>query len=194
MKILTLFLTLICFVSCDPYGFGYKKNPAFILNEAFRAVNHQDVKSFLNVSGKEALCLYGNTEGLSYLEEKLQIDPKNIAVEPKVLTNKRLKIPNYVDGYWSYYNERYLVNINTKAEGRNLLQVVVDCDFGDEKKDDAFSNPTYKFKKFKKKACRLIKMIPSAFEPLPLPANCAKLKIFLSEDQMKVVLQAKKQD
>ncbi len=39
-----LFLTLL--QACDPYGFGFKNNPAYVLDKAFNSVQNLDTDSF----------------------------------------------------------------------------------------------------------------------------------------------------
>lgn len=55
MKSFGILLILITVAGCDPYGFGFKKNPAYVLDEAFKAITNQDTETFLEMTGKEAL-------------------------------------------------------------------------------------------------------------------------------------------
>lgn len=174
-----IILSLMGLTACDPYGFGFKKNPAYVLNEAFRDIRNRDVESFLEVSGKEALCIYGNPAGVDYLNENLNLEVDNMDIEPKMLTEKRLKAATWASGYWSYHNQRYMVNINVKDIKKTLVQVVVDCDFGTDHKDPKYLDPGFKWKKFKTKECKLVKIIPVSFAGNPLPAHCANLKVNL---------------
>jgi len=185
MKFLGIIMALISFAGCDPYGFGFKKNPAYILDEAFGAIHNQNVESFLDSSGREALCIYGNRTGIAYLKEKLVIDTENIEIEPKMLTERSFKSPQYV-GYWSYYNERYMVNINSKESKKTLIQVIVDCDFGSDVKDKRYQNLNKN--KFDRKECRLVKVLPYQFKSLPMPAKCEQLQVPVSDEMMSAVL------
>ena len=108
MKFFVLISALLTLASCDPYRFGFKKNPAFVLDETFKSISHLDHLSFLELTSKEALCVYGNVEGVKYLKENIQFNPEEIGFIPSVLETKYFKIPNFV-GYWSYYFERYYV-------------------------------------------------------------------------------------
>ncbi len=187
MKHLGFLFILLTIIGCDPYGFGYKKNPAFILSEAFKAVNDQDVKKFLEASGKEAYCLYGNTEGLAYLRDHMPYQFEDMEIEPKVLSERQNRIPKFV-GFWSYYNERFLVNINEKKTQKNIMQVIIECDFGAENKDVSFAKEKFKIKKFPKRECRLLKILPQEFEPLPLPSKCSQLGVTVGPDLFKEIM------
>lgn len=177
MRSLALILLLASFVACDPYGFGFKKNPAYVLDEAFKAVTNLDDESFLEVTGKEALCIYGNPKGITYLKEKVVLNSENIKINPNVLNSKHHKNPLFV-GYWSYYSERYQIDIQDKATKKVLLKAIVDCEYGTEnQKEDKFIG--LRPKDYKKKECRLIKIIPTDFAALPLPKKCDLLKVDL---------------
>jgi hypothetical protein len=173
MKNFGLISILFLFVACDPYGFGFKKNPAYVLDEAFKAVTNQDVESFLEVTSKEALCIYGTTRGIDYLKEAAGLSAENITLKPTVLQTTYYQSPMYVD-YWSYYNERYQVDVLDKTNSEVLLKAIVDCDYGVEgEKDSKYIN--LKPKKYRIKECRLIKIIPQKFAAREMPDRCKKL-------------------
>jgi hypothetical protein len=179
MKRFSFLILLGLLQACDPYGFGFKMNPAFVLNEAFKSVLALDHEAFLDVSGKEALCLYGNPEGISYLRGNLNLDADKVEIKPKLIENssKYTKAPHFV-GYWSYYQEKYQINILDKATKDELLQVVVECHYGFEgEKKESYQN--LKLKKYKMKECRVIKMIPLKFSALPLRDECQPLRVDL---------------
>lgn len=180
MKLVSFLMLLGLSIACDPYGFGFKKNPAYVLNEAFQAVLAMDVDSYLDVTAKEALCVYGNNDGLSYLRSNLNIKTDEVEIKPKLIANssKYTNSPEYV-GYWSYYNERYLVEILDKSTKEEFLRVAVECHYGFEGE----KNPKYqqlKLKKYKKKECRVIKVLPSKFKPLPTRSACDPLRVNLT--------------
>jgi hypothetical protein len=177
MKILGLSLLLISFVACDPYGFGFKRNPAFVLDEALKAIGNLDTESFLEISGKEALCIYGNNTGINYLKDHITLNPENIKLRPTVLETEHYMVPKFV-GYWSYYHERYQVEIQDKTNATVHLNAIIDCDYGtDQEKDSKLIklNP----KKYNKKECRLIKIKPNGFSALPITAKCETLRVAL---------------
>lgn len=175
MKNLGFLLILLSTVACDPYGFGFKKNPAFVLDETFKAISNLDHETFIEMSGKEALCVYGNQAGVSYLKEKIVLTPENIKLVPKVLETKHFSSPTYV-GYWSYYHERYQIDINDKNTSEVLLKAIVDCEYGtDGVKSEKFIN--LKRQKYKKKECRIIKVVPQKFAALPVSQKCENLKV-----------------
>jgi hypothetical protein len=177
MKLLGLLTLILLAVSCDPYGFGFKKNPAYILSEVYKAVNDLNDERFLQVTGKEALCVYGNSAGLMYLREKFLLNPKKVDIKPSVLSSKYFKSPQFV-GYWSYYSERYLVDILDKSNSKSVLQVIFDCDYGtDGEKNEKLIN--LKPSLYSKKACRLTKIIPKDVEPLPVSEQCENLRVNL---------------
>lgn len=180
MKLLSFVFILGLLQACDPYGFGFKMNPAFVLNEAFNAVMALDHEAFLEVTGKEALCLYGNANGVTYLRSNLKINDENVEIKPKLISNlsKRTETPRFV-GYWSYYHEIYQVDILDKTSKEELLRVVVECNYGFEGKKKPEYSKIMKTKKYKMKECRLIKVIPAKFPVLPMREECKELKVTL---------------
>lgn len=177
MKMMFVLPILLLVTACDPYGFGFKKNPAYVLDEAFKAVTNLDTETFLEVTGKEALCVYGNDAGLNYLKDNLVITLENVKLNPTVLKNIHYNNPRYV-GYWSYYNERYQIDILNKTTSEALLKAYVDCDYGaDGEKNDKLKNQ--KPKKYRIKECRVVKVIPRKFTELPIPKKCEGVKVDL---------------
>ncbi len=179
MKILAIVSFTFFVIACDPYGFGFKKNPAYVLDQALKAIQNMDDESFLEISGKEALCLYGNKEGITYLHEKVRADVQNVQLKHKeVGALQKLPAPEYV-GFWSYLRQRYTVEIQQKSDKAVLGTLVVDCNYGSphEKKPSyaRISDP----KKFKVKECRIIKIIPATFQALPVGSNCETLSVQL---------------
>jgi hypothetical protein len=175
------FLFLLCLnVACDPWGFGFKKNPAYVLTEAFEAVLAGDPQAFNLVTGREALCLYGNDTGLDYLRRYMDVrNPDDVEIHPKLIENssRYTKNPQFV-GYWSYFHERYILDILDKKTKEELLKVVVECHYGMEgQKSEKYQN--MKVKKYKKKECRLIKLMPSKFDSLPMNIDCMPLRVNL---------------
>jgi hypothetical protein len=168
-----LILMTVLLVACDPYGFGFKKNPAYVLDQAFKSIIQLNDARFVEVSGREALCLYGNAEGMSYLRNNLTFDQKQLAINPTIHSVKYTNAPEFV-GYWSYYSERYMVEINDKRSGETYVSTVIDCHYGiDGQKNDAFINLPKK--KYRRKECRLVKIIPVSFAPLSLPGKCPQM-------------------
>lgn len=179
MKRIGLLLFLGLLQACDPYGFGFKKNPAYVLSEAFESVLSLDDEAFVEVTGKEALCLYGNPEGISYLRNNLTIDPDKIEIKPQLVKNsdEHTNTPRFV-GYWSYYHERYQMDIFDKKTKQELMKVLVECHYGFEgEKNDDYQE--LKPRKYKKKECRLIKLVPSQFAALPVSPKCEMLRVTL---------------
>ncbi len=176
MKYQALFLLLLASSGCDPYRFGFKNNPAYVLDTAFKAITNLDKKSFLEVSGQEALCLYGNETGVAYLKSNFTLDTSNVKLAPKFVSSTYFRNPEYV-GYWSYYSERYIVDVSELTSNRLVLQVVVDCNYGtDGEKDVRYLN--LKPKKYKTKDCRLVKIIPKDFPGLDA-SQCGILQVEL---------------
>lgn len=177
MKSIITILALLAVTACDPYGFGFKKNPAYVLDEAFKAISNLDEESFLEVTGREVLCLYGNIDGIMYLRDRVFITPESVKITPKKLHSQHYKSPKFV-GYWSYYNERYIVEIQNKSSNETVLETVIDCDYGtDGAKNDRLVN--LDVKKYKMKECRLVKAIPKSFAPLPMTQKCSIFKVDL---------------
>lgn len=181
MKLFGFLILLGLFTACDPYGFGFKKNPAYVLDEAFQSVVAKDFDAFNEVSGKEALCLYGNSAGIAFLFGNLKVDADKIEIKPKILSNfsKHTAVPSYV-GYWSYYQEIYQVDILDKVTKEELIKVAVECNYGFEGEKKAEYKQQMKLKKYKKRECRLIKIMPSKnFKTLPMTAECQQLAVTL---------------
>lgn len=177
MKTVFILSILVLAAACDPYGFGFKKNPAYVLDEAFKAITNLDTESYLEVTGKEALCVYGNEEGLNYLKDSVILTPENVKLKPTVLKTVHNLNPKFV-GYWSYYSERYQIEIQEKTSGLLLMKTYIDCEYGtDGEKDDKFIN--LKPQKYRVKECRVVKVIPEIFKPLPIPAKCDLFKVDL---------------
>lgn len=178
MKILAFIALTLFVIACDPYGFGFKKNPAFVLSEALKAIQNMDDQSFLEVSGKEALCLYGNKEGIAYLHDKVTTDSQNVQLKHKEVGELRvLTSPEYV-GFWSYLRQRYVVELKQKSDDSVLGSIVVDCNYGSEEKKE--SNEKIRDpKKFKKKECRITKIMPTTFQPLAMNNKCQNLIVNL---------------
>jgi hypothetical protein len=177
MKYWVFILFLGVIQACDPYNFGFKKNPAYILNEAFEAILDEDINRFLEVSAKEALCVYGNEQGMKFLKDKFNLKPKHIQLNPAVLESQYFNNPLFVD-FWAYYSERFMVEVKNKKNDEALVNVIVDCHYGtDGEKNDKFIN--LKPSKYKIKSCEIVKIISEQFDLLPLNSDCAQLKINL---------------
>lgn len=176
MKIIGLMLLLTTFVACDPYGFGFKKNPAYVLDEAFTALQNNDESRLLEVTGKEALCVYGNQAGMQYLRDNLVLNVENAKMIPVVLNAKHYSIPQFV-GFWSYYSERYQVDVQDRTSQEIFLRAIIDCNYGKADKDEKLIRQDPR--KYKMKECRLTKFIPKKFSPLPISEKCLPLKVEL---------------
>ncbi len=177
MKWPAYFLLIILVVACDPYGFGFKLNPATILGDAFEAIQTESKASFLRVSGKEAFCIYGNDEGMAYLKRHATINESDIKLNLKLLKETYFDIPEYV-GYWSYFNQRYMMDVIDRKSEDVLIQVVVDCHYGMDGQKNA-NHRRLKREKYRRKECKLTKILPKSFEALKLPTKCNVLKVDL---------------
>lgn len=176
-KLITNLLFLILLASCDPFNFGFKKNPAYILNESFVAIKNLDHQSFIEVTGKEVLCTYGNPEGLAYLKSHMEFDGDDVKITPVKISETYATSPKFV-GFWSYLQERYKVEVVDEKTLLPLLNAYIDCDFGtDKEKNDKFLNLPKD--RYKRKECLLVKVEPMVFQPLPLPKACEIMKIKL---------------
>lgn len=179
MKILAALSFILLVIACDPYGFGFTKNPAFVLDQALKAIQNTDDVSFREVSGKEALCLYGNKDGMTYLHEKVTTDAQNVQLKNKEIGELQvLSSPEYV-GYWAYLRQRYVVEIQQKSDKKTLGSIIVDCNYGvnGEKKESYLRvrDP----KKLPQKECRIVKIMPATFSPIPMSARCQNLVVTL---------------
>ncbi|MGE3611524.1 MAG: hypothetical protein AB7I27_18175 [Bacteriovoracaceae bacterium] len=176
MKYFNLILLFLLITACDPWNFGFKKNPAFILKKAFNAINNLDEDSFLSISGREALCLYGNLEGLSFLRSHLTLG-RAIQVKHEIKNSSYYTIPSFV-GFWSYYQEIYQVSILDEKINNSIVDSLVECNYGtDEQKSKKLINLPKS--KYPKKECRLIKIIPKKFESIKFDSKCANFRVSL---------------
>ena len=169
---LLFFLFLI--TSCDPMNYGFEKNPTFVLSEALKSITTLDTETFLEVTGKEALCIYANDKGILYLKENIQNNSNNVALDVKLIDVKEHKTPTFV-GYWSYYHERYLILVIDRQSLKVTVETVIDCEYGSEEKSDEYQGllPS----QYRKKECRAVKLMSKDFKPLPLPTKCENLKV-----------------
>ncbi len=179
MKILAIVSLTFFVIACDPYGFGFKKNPAYVLDQALKAIQNMDDESFLEISGKEALCLYGNKEGITYLHEKVRADVQNVQLKHKEVGELQvLAAPEYV-GFWSYLRQRYVVEIQQKSDKTVLGTLVVDCNYGAANEKKPAYSRVRDPKKFKVKECKITKILPATFSPLEVTKQCENLAIQL---------------
>lgn len=175
MKILVCLFILTVLAACDPYKFGFKHNPASILDTALKAIMNQDHELFLEVTGKEALCIYGNPDGVTYLKENVSIDTDRIKINHKVLEARHFQVPEFV-GYWSYFRQRYKVDVLDKQSDEVIIETIIDCNFGtSDEKDESLENLDWR--RYKTQECRLIKILPRKFKTLPLNSKCEMLKV-----------------
>ncbi len=179
MKIMALLALTFIVIACDPYGFGFKKNPAFVLDQALKAIQNMDDQSFLEISGKEALCLYGNKAGITYLHDKVTADIQNIQLKHQAVGELQvLPAPEWVS-FWSYLRQRYIVEIQQKSDKTVLGTLVVDCNYGGGNEKKPEFNRVRDPKKFKFKECRITKIIPATFAPLEMTSRCSSLIVTL---------------
>lgn len=177
MKTLIFSFVLILMTACDPLNLGFKQNPAYILDRAFESIENLDSESFVEISGKEALCLYGNSQGLYHLKESLEQDISEMSPKIKVIGSKYFENPEFV-GYWSYFNERYQVSIKDNKSEDLILEAIIDCDYGTNgEKSDKLKNRQPR--EYTKRECRLIKIIPKKFSALNLTPKCQLFQVKL---------------
>jgi hypothetical protein len=170
-------LLIFLIVACDPFDFGFKHNPAYVLDRAFNSIQNLDNESFLEISGKEALCLYGSSNGLIHLKNKIEQDISELKPVAKLINSKRNTSAEFV-GYWSYYTERYQVLISENRSEEEVLEIIIDCYYGtDSEKDDKFKE--LKPKEYPKKECRLVKIIPKKFKALEISSRCKMFEVKL---------------
>ncbi len=107
----------------------------------------------------------------SNLSPRLEVEGK-----PKKTRAQYHEIPLY-ENFWVYLTERYQVAFAEKGKPTQI-SVVVDCFYGVEGKKDK-KNQNQKPSKYKRRECRLIKLLPVSFPALPVPRNCDLLKVSL---------------
>lgn len=194
MKIIVFLSLILLSIACDPYGFGFKKNPAYVLDQVLTSIQNQDVESFLENSNQEALCVYGNEAGLKHLRENIAFDVHSVNIKSKILSEGPTKNAEFV-GFWAYYRERYQINVSSKDSSVVIGQIVIDCNYGiPDKKNpsllydlnkyasDVISHPERVMamkKKYKTKECKLSKFVPMTFTALPLSTTCKSLAVNL---------------
>lgn len=163
-------------LSCLPINYDFKENPVYILKEALESLEKRDSEQFLKISGKEALCLYGNDSGLSHLAENFPYSEHDLKLGHGLIYSQFNTPPKFV-GHWSYKSERHLILVSDRDD-KKIMDVVVDCEFGNEgeklKESDQKNERKYVIKK-----CRLTKIIPATFKTLGLPKKCESLKVHI---------------
>lgn len=168
---------LTILTSCDPYDFGYKKNPAYVLHEVFKSIVRLDDLTFQEHSSLEAKCTYGNDKGLNYLNMNIPSHFDQIKLEYELLSSE-YNIPPKFTGFWSYYTERYQINIYSRKKTQPFAKAIVDCQFGiDGHKDDRYLRQ--KPQSYELKECKLIKLVPVAFPELPLTEKCRHIRVMI---------------
>jgi hypothetical protein len=172
-----LFSSLMLLLACDPQGFGFKQNPAYVLELAFKSVQNLDHLSFAEISSKEALCQYANPTGISYLHQHMAFEKENVRIKSSVLLSQHAKNPEFV-GFWSYYKERYQVEVIDRRSGQLLINTLLDCHYGTEGVKDV-NLKQLEARKYPKKECRLIKIMPQVFSAPPLSSRCKQLEVQL---------------
>lgn len=176
MKKHLLSLIFVIFaVACLPDNYTFKENPIYILKEALNSLEKRDAEQFVRISGKEALCLYANDNGIQALSDNFPYTESDLSVKHQLL-DAQFNEPVKFVGYWSYRTERHLFNISEKASGKKVMNVLIDCDFGNEgeklKSEDQRNDKKYTIKK-----CRLVKVIPETFSGLQMPSKCESLRV-----------------
>lgn len=177
MKMNLFIIFILTTVACVPESYNFKENPLYILKEALSALEKRDSERFLKVSGKEALCLYAHDTGIQRLSDNFPYTEDDLKLEHKLLSTQLNESPKFV-GYWSYKSERHIFTIFEKSGHTKLLDVLIDCEYGNEgeklkvqdRKDE---------RKYKIKQCRLVKIIPQTFKSIIMPKQCEALKVKL---------------
>lgn len=165
---------LVLIIACDPYDFGYQKNPAYVLDNVLKSITTNDAKSFSEVTAEEALCLYGNPAGLEYLQQNVKIKSSELELKWKNV-DAPLNVPVYV-GFWSYFNSRFVIDINIKQSATAFAQAIVDCHFGiNGPRDERYLN--LRPGNYLVRECRLIKLIPESFSALAMSEKCLSVKV-----------------
>ena len=166
---------ILTFIACLPDNYNFKENPVFILKEALNSLEKRDSEKFLRISGKEALCLYANDAGLQKLSDNFPYTEQDLKIEHKLLSSQYNEPVKFV-GHWSYKTERHLFTIFEQQNAKKIMDVLIDCEFGNE--GEKFQGDDQKNdRKYKIKQCRLIKISPYTFDSLAIPKKCESLKV-----------------
>ena len=177
MKIkLIPFIFIFLTVACLPDNYNFKENPVYILKEALDSLQKRDAEKFVKISGKEALCLYGNDSSLQTIADNFSYAEHDLKLEHKLISGQFNEPVKFV-GFWSYKTDRHLFEISEK-QGQRIMDVIIDCEFGNEGeklKAEQQKDPKY----YKIKQCRLIKMNPIKFRGLAMTKKCESLKVTL---------------
>lgn len=169
------FLLIFTTLACLPDNYSFKENPIFILKEALDSLEKRDADKFQKISGKEALCLYANDSGLQRLSDNFPYQEDDLKVDYKLL-NTQFNSPAKFVGYWSYKTERHSFAISEKNQQKKVMDVIIDCEFGNEGEKLKIEDQKNE-KKYKIKQCRLVKIIPHTFSSLMLPKKCENLRV-----------------
>lgn len=177
MKIkLIPFIFIFLTMACLPENYNFKENPVYILKEALDSLQKRDIEKFARVSGKEALCLYGNDSNLQTIADNFSYSEHDLKLDHKLISTQFNEPVKFV-GFWSYKTDRHLFEISDKQNQR-IMDVIIDCEFGNEGeklKGEKQKDP----KNYKIKQCRLIKITPVKFKGLAVTKKCESLKVNL---------------
>lgn len=178
MKIKLLpFIFILSLVACMPDNYNFKENPVFILKEALDSIQKRDAEKFARISGKEALCLYGNDSNLQLITDNFTYSEQDLSLDHKVIFSQFNEPVKFV-GFWSYKTDRHFFGISDKQTNQKIMDVVIDCEFGNEG-EKLKGEKQKESKNYKIKQCRLIKITPVKFQGLSLSKKCESLKVNL---------------
>lgn len=166
------FILLITVTGCLPDNYNFKENPVYILKEALDSLEKRDVQKFEKISGKEALCLYATDSGLQRIADNFSFAQDDLNLKHQLLSEKLNEPPKFV-GYWSYKTDRHLFQVFDKREQEKIMDVIIDCEFGNE------GERLKEVKNYKIKQCRLTKISPVKFQGLSINKKCESLKVDL---------------
>lgn len=167
-----LFLVLVL-ASCGENEFGYQDNPVNVLIDLHKSIINKSQDSFSTGLTSTALCVWGTPEASSLLSANLPRDVRELDIDVKPLSEKRLERPRFT-GYWSYYEAQYSFSILEKKSRLVVMEGIARCDFGvgGVKNDkDRMRDPS----RYPERHCRISSIAARSFAGPTITPQCRQM-------------------
>ncbi len=162
---------LLVLSSCMEREFGYKNNPAFILQRAHQALRADDAPAALQLLSKHALCHWGNHAGLEALKRALPHNLRDVKPDIRLAEGKTLATPIFV-GHWAYYKDVYAAQLVDDRSGTLIAELRIECHFGvsGARRDEDAKIPKLKMPE---QHCKVAVLAARSFEEPKARKECA---------------------
>ena len=155
--------------------FGYKQNPVNTIVMAHKSIMKENLKELKELLSKEALCLYGTSNGLAHLKKELLPKINKYSLEANLLISKYLKNARFV-GFWSYYTEEYKLSLINKDKKNLEAEIIVGCNFGFDRVRSK-SDLDRPVNEYEIKTCRIQKLTGHAIAAIPMTKACKDFEV-----------------